>query len=54
MTFAGTGSVIAAVVDAGPFPNTGVGACVAQLFRAVRVPPFSGAPVRVGKSFVIP
>jgi predicted Zn finger-like uncharacterized protein len=53
VTFAPDGSVTTAVVDGGPFPGTAVGGCVAGKFRGARVPPFSGAPVRVGKSFTI-
>lgn len=36
-----------------PFAGTERGACVAAKYATVRVPPFEGAPVRVGKSFVI-
>lgn len=54
VTFDLSGSVSASVVDQGPFPGTTVGACVARLYRNVSVPPFSGAPVRVGKSFIVP
>jgi predicted Zn finger-like uncharacterized protein len=53
VTFAPDGSVTTAVVDGGPFPGTSVGGCIAGKFRGARVPPFGGAPVRVGKSFTI-
>lgn len=53
VTFANDGGVLGAVIDGGPFPGTAVGGCVAQQFRSIRVPPFSGATVRVGKSFFI-
>ena len=53
VTFVPDGSVSAAVVDAGPFPGTSVGACIALKFKGVHVPPYAGPPVRVGKSFVI-
>jgi hypothetical protein len=38
----------------GPFGGTPVGGCVAKLFRAAKVPPFTGDPVTVSKSFTIP
>jgi hypothetical protein len=37
----------------GAFAGTDVGGCVARLFRAAKVPPFSGDPVTVSKSFSI-
>ncbi|MBX3226392.1 MAG: zinc-ribbon domain-containing protein [Labilithrix sp.] len=53
VTFNPDGSVGTAVVDQGPYPGTAVGGCVAGKFRGAHVPAFAGAPVRVGKSFVI-
>lgn len=53
VTFLPDGSVQSAVVDQGPFPGTTVAGCVAGRFRGAHVPPFGGAPVRVGKSFSI-
>jgi predicted Zn finger-like uncharacterized protein len=53
ITFAPNGSVSSAVVDSGPFPGTPVGGCIAGKFRGAHVPPFSGGPVSVGKSFTI-
>jgi len=53
VTFVNDGSVQSAVVDQGPYAGTARGACVAAKFRAATVPPFEGAPVRVGKSFVL-
>jgi predicted Zn finger-like uncharacterized protein len=53
ITFAPNGSVSAAVVDGGPFPGTAVGGCIAGKFRGAHVPPFSGGPVSVGKSFTL-
>ena len=53
VTFSPDGSVASAVVDSGPFPGTAVGGCIAGKYRGARVPAFSGAPVRVGKSFSI-
>jgi serine/threonine-protein kinase len=51
LTFAPDGHVDRAIVDGGPFPGTPVGGCIGEAFRGVTVPPFGGAPVRVGKSF---
>jgi predicted Zn finger-like uncharacterized protein len=53
ITFAPNGTVSSAVVDSGPFPGTAVGGCIAGKFRGAHVPPFSGGPVSVGKSFAI-
>jgi hypothetical protein len=53
VTFAPSGNVTSAVVDGPPFAGTPVGGCVASAFRSARVPPFSGAPVTVSKSFNI-
>lgn len=52
VTFGPSGAADSAVVDA-PFAGTERGACVAAMYAAVRVPPFTGSPVRVGKSFVL-
>src|SRR5205823_625200 len=51
VTFAPDGSVASAIVDQGAFPGTPVGGCIAGRFRGAHVPAFSGAAVRVGKSF---
>lgn len=53
VTFAPTGNTTAATVTDGTFGGTPVGGCVAKVFRAAKVPAFSGAPVTVSKSFVI-
>ena len=53
VTFQPDGSVQSAVVDQGPYPGTPVGGCVAGRFKGAHVPAFAGAPVRVGKSFII-
>ena len=53
VTFGPDGNVASAIVDQGPFPGTAVGGCIAGKFRAAHVPPFSGAAVRVGKSFTL-
>jgi hypothetical protein len=51
VTFAPSGRVSSVVVDDPSFSGTPAGRCVStSYFRAV-VPPFEGAPVRVGKSF---
>ena len=45
------GRVASATVDQGPFPGTAVGGCIAKVYSTITVPPYSGPPVRVGKSF---
>lgn len=37
----------------GDLAGTAVGGCVAKLFRSAKVPPFSGDPVTVSKSFAV-
>lgn len=54
VTFDPSGRVSSAVVDSPPWAGTAVGGCVAHVFASVRVPPFAGAPVRVGKMFTFP
>ncbi|HVU01318.1 MAG TPA: hypothetical protein VHE30_06185, partial [Polyangiaceae bacterium] len=54
VTFSPSGRVTSANVTEGPFGGTPVGGCVAKLFRAARVPAFSGDPVTVSKGFSIP
>ncbi|HRG97403.1 MAG TPA: zinc-ribbon domain-containing protein [Polyangiaceae bacterium] len=51
VTFGPSGTVTTAVVDGGDFPGTPVGGCIAGKYRSAHVPPFSGSPVKVGKSF---
>jgi hypothetical protein len=53
ITFAPNGSVQSAVVDQPPFAGTAIGGCVAGKFRSAHIPAFAGAPVPVGKSFVV-
>jgi predicted Zn finger-like uncharacterized protein len=53
VTFAPSGRVTSANVDGPPFGGTSVGGCVAARFRSAHVPPFSGSPVTVHKSFTI-
>ena len=52
VTFSPTGSVTTVSIDA-PFAGTPVGNCVANRFRSIRLAPFSGGNVTVGKSFTI-
>ncbi|HYQ14673.1 MAG TPA: GYF domain-containing protein [Polyangiaceae bacterium] len=52
VTFAPSGRATATSV-AGDLAGTEVGGCVARIFRAAKVPPFSGDPVTVSKSFTI-
>lgn len=54
VVFAPSGKVSSAVVQSGPFAGTPQGGCIADAFRAARVPAFDGADVSVSKSFVIP
>ncbi|HEY3498064.1 MAG TPA: zinc-ribbon domain-containing protein [Polyangiaceae bacterium] len=53
VTFATSGRVTTANVGTPPFAGTPVGGCVAGVFRKAKVPPFSGNPVTVSKSFSI-
>jgi hypothetical protein len=53
VTFAPSGSVQSAVVDQPPFAGTPVGGCVMGKFRSAHIPAFAGAPVSVGKSFIV-
>jgi hypothetical protein len=52
VTFQPSGNASAVEVDA-PYAGTATGSCIAQRFRGASVPPFAGAPLSVGKSFVI-
>lgn len=52
VTFAPSGRATNAIVT-GDFAGTAVGGCVARIFRSATVPPFSGGPITVGKSFSI-
>ena len=51
VTFAPTGGVQQVVVDDPSFGGTPAGRCIQTAFFNARVPAFTGAPVRVGKSF---
>jgi hypothetical protein len=53
VTFAPSGLVSDVVVDDSDFRGTPAGRCVQTAFFGARVPPFSGASVRVGKSFTL-
>jgi hypothetical protein len=53
VTFAPRGSASDVVVDQAPFAGTKVGKCIAGEYRKVKVPPFTGAAVSVGKKFKI-
>ena len=53
VTFAPSGNVTSAQVEGPPFAGTPVGGCIASAFRSAKVPPFSGPPVSVSKSFNI-
>lgn len=53
VTFGPSGSVQGATVQ-GSLAGTPTGDCVSRQFRSAKVPPFSGAPVTVSKSFTVP
>ena len=53
VVFANDGSVSHVELDSGDNEKTPRGACVERAFKTARVPPFAGAPVRVGKSFAV-
>jgi hypothetical protein len=52
VTFAPSGRATQATVGP-PFAGTAVGSCAAGAFRGASVPPFTGGPVTVSKSFFI-
>jgi hypothetical protein len=54
LVIAPTGTIVTALVDQGPLRDTPVGHCIEDRYRAARVPPFSGPPRAVGKSFSVP
>jgi hypothetical protein len=54
LTFAPSGKVSSAELTDGPFAGTPAGKCALKHFKAVHIPPFSGAPQTVAKSFKIP
>lgn len=49
--FAPSGQVTTARIDDGPLVGTSGARCVEERFQAVRISPFGGAPVTVGKAF---
>jgi predicted Zn finger-like uncharacterized protein len=53
VTFAPSGAVQSVTVEGTGFEGTPAGSCVARMFRGARVPPFSGSPFSVRKSFSI-
>jgi hypothetical protein len=53
VTFAPDGSVSNAVVDQPPFAGTPMAGCISNAYRMIRVPAFTGAPVTVGKGFMV-
>lgn len=54
LTFASSGKVSSAQITEGPFAGTAAGKCALRHFKAARIPPFSGPPQTVAKSFKIP
>ncbi|HSY42068.1 MAG TPA: zinc-ribbon domain-containing protein [Polyangia bacterium] len=53
VVFAPSGGAQTATISGPPFEGTPTGACVASRFKGVHVPPFSGSPFSVSKSFTI-
>ncbi len=53
VTFAPSGRATTANVVSGPYGGTAVGGCISGVFKRAKVPPFSGDPVTVSKSFSI-
>lgn len=51
ITFTPAGIAQAAVVDKGPWVGSPVAKCMAKAFKKVKVPPFTGETVTVGKTF---
>jgi len=51
VTFAPSGKVTTAMVEGPPFAGTRVGGCIATMLREATIPPFSGDPVTVHRSF---
>lgn len=51
ITFQADGTVASVKVDGGRLVGTPVGTCVEQHFRQIRIRPYDGGPVKVGKSF---
>lgn len=54
LTFENDGKAHGAAVDQGPLVGKPESACIEAAYGAATVPPFSGAPVRVGRSFGAP
>jgi hypothetical protein len=54
VTFDPNGSVVIANVVGAPIAGTPVAQCVANMFRRVKVPPFSGDRASLSKDFTIP
>lgn len=53
VTFSTTGRSTQAIIDGPPFAGTAVGSCIAQKFRGLSIPAFSGDPVTVTKTLTI-
>jgi hypothetical protein len=54
VTFSPDGPVSSVTLSPGEFNGNAVGSCVSGRFQRVRIPAFSGSPVTLGQSFVIP
>jgi hypothetical protein len=53
VTFAPSGNVIFAEIDQPPFKGTSTGTCLVALFMKVKIAPYCGGNIPVGKSFLI-
>jgi hypothetical protein len=53
VTFAATGHVLRAEVDAPPYVGTRTGTCIEAAYGRLTVPAFAGAPLTVGKTFTL-
>ncbi len=53
VAFAPDGTVASAEVDQPPFAGTSAGTCIADRYRKMRVPPFTGKPMIVGMPFTL-
>jgi hypothetical protein len=53
LLFTPDGIIAMAMVDDGPFVGARTAECLVSRFVGLRIPPFKGSPVKVGKTFII-
>jgi hypothetical protein len=53
ITFSPSGTVRTAEIDRGQFLDAPIAQCALRKFRSARIPPFTGDPVKVGKTFFV-